>query len=200
MTKRKTKLLVTAAITIFTLISLLVVANAATDGNIIKFIMGGKELEGEFNDYVDGEGYRHLTFETVLPILAENYAIIYDVDAPWGENVRVITDDTDPDFMDKLRQYKDARRDPDRAAEAEPEDFGIFLKDSELCEYSFSVGVLNEVGYGTQTGSFGGEFMRVGAAAGMPSAVGDEGDTLYYDYENGIKTLKMSIYYYVGKE
>ena len=198
--KRTKRILVTALITVFALISLFAVANAATDGSIIKFIMGGREIEGDFNDYVDSKGYRHVTFKAVLPIDVEDYAIIYDTDAPWGEGVRVITDETDPDFMDKLRQYKVVHSGPDWK-EANAEDFGLVFKDSEICHVRLS----------SYSAILGGEFMHTGAAAGMPSGFGvslDKADeveedglsphALHYDWENGIKILKETFYYYVG--
>lgn len=111
MTKRKNKfkpLLIAAVIIITSVVSLLTV-NAAIKGEKVKFAMGGEEIEGEFYDYVDGDGYRHISFNAVMPIYEENYAIIYDVDAPSEEAVRVITDETDPEFMGKIRELRNAQ-------------------------------------------------------------------------------------------
>ncbi|MCH5195875.1 MAG: hypothetical protein J1F28_04130 [Oscillospiraceae bacterium] len=111
MTKRKFRLkplIIAAVITILSLVSLFAV-DAAMQGAVVKFFMGGEEIEGEYYDYVDSRGFRHIAFGAVLPIYETNFAIIYDVDAPMGENVRVITDETDPDFMDRLRQLKEAQ-------------------------------------------------------------------------------------------
>lgn len=111
MTKRRfylKPLVIAAAIVAFSALTLVSV-NAAMQGGIVKFFMGGKEVEGEFYDYVDGDGFRRISFGAVMPLYEQNYAIIYDVDAPHEEAVRVITDDTDREFMDKLRSLKEAR-------------------------------------------------------------------------------------------
>ena len=200
-TKRKIKLkplIIAAAVIITSVVSLLTV-NAATQGAVVKFIMGGEEYSGDIYDYVDEDGFRHIGFEVKLPVYEDNYAIIYDVDAPQEENVRVITDETDPEFMSKIRAYADARFNGD----AEYEDFGIVLKDSELCEYS--LGCLTLENGQNQSGAFGGEFMRIGAAYGKPAGSDSENGTYYeWDFENEVykdmKTLRKSIYYYVGKE
>ena len=211
MTKQKTitKRLVAAAITVFTLLFVVTVANAATDGNIIKFIMGGKEIEGDYNDYVDSDGYRRVTFKAVLPIYEENFAIIFDVDAPWGEGVTVITDETDPDFMDRARQYEAAHYPLDeKQGQVNAEDFGLVFKDSEIC--AIYLGDISKPPYSSFHAILGGEFKRTGAAAGKPSGWGgavDEVDEdglpttgFHYDWENEIKTFKVSFFYYVGKE
>lgn len=98
---------VVAAISALTLVSV----NAAMQGGVVKFFMGGKEIEGEFYDYVDGDGFRRVSFGAVMPLYEQNFAVIYDVDAPQEEAVRVITDETDREFMDKLRAYKKAQDD-----------------------------------------------------------------------------------------
>lgn len=110
MTKRKfylKPLVIAAAIAVFSALTLVSV-NAAMQGGIVKFFMGGNEIEGEFYDYVDGDGFRRISFGAVMPLYEQNYAIIYDIDAPQEEAVRVITDETDREFMDKLRAYKKA--------------------------------------------------------------------------------------------
>lgn len=110
MAKRKLRfkpLIITAAVILASVVSLLTV-NAASGGAVVKFFMGGDEIEGGYRDYVDHDGYRHVSFEATLPLYEENFAIIFDVDAPSEEAVRVITDDTDPDYIDRLRQYRDA--------------------------------------------------------------------------------------------
>lgn len=111
MTKRRFKakpLIIAAAVIIFSAASLFTV-NAAMQGAVVRFFMGGEEIEGEYYDYVDGDGYRRVSFGAVMPLYEQNFAVIYDVDAPQGENVRVITDATDPEFMDKLRSFKEAQ-------------------------------------------------------------------------------------------
>ena len=237
MTKRKRRLkplIIAAAVMIF-MLALVVTVNAATEGGLVKFFMGGKEIGGDYSDYVDHKGYRHISFAATLPIYEENFAIIFDVDAPREEAVRVITDDTDREFMDRIRQYRDAeekffkdlkawyaennitiedRENPDsefnktpHSAEAllgrpfpEPEDFGLVFKESELCQYR--LGYVTKVdGFDHKDGQFGGEFMQTGAAWGHPSGSDDEHpNECYYDWENEIKTFRVSYFYYVGKE
>lgn len=183
---------VASAATLFTV-------NAATDGNLVKFLFKGNEYEGDTYDYVDHNGFRHIGFEVKVPVFEDNYAIIYDVDAPQGENVRVITEESDPELMAKIKAYAAARFN----SNVNYKDFGIVLKDSELCEYS--VGYMDEEHAHNQQGSFGGEFMRTGAAAGKPSGgnCGETDGTFYeWDFENEkyyeMKTIRQSIYYYVG--
>lgn len=218
-TKRKLRfkpLVIAAVIMIFSMTSLVIV-NAATQGALVKFLMGGEKIEGDFNDYVDEQGFRHVSFSAVLPIYEANFAIIYDVDAPQGENVRVITDETDRDFMDKLRRYREAIEATNgklvyntsgegysgRLETADlppkPEDFGLVFKDSELC--TFSLGFIGEIytEHNTFFGELGGEFKRTGAAFGKPTGT-DEINGFSFDWENETKTYTNSFYYFVGKE
>lgn len=107
-TKRKIKIkpLIIAAAVVAAMTATLFTVNASMEGNLVKFLIGGQEVEGGYRDYVDHDGYRHVSFEATLPLYEENFAVIYDVDAPTQEEaVRVITNDTDPDFIDRLHQY-----------------------------------------------------------------------------------------------
>lgn len=229
MTKRKRRLkplIIAAAVMIF-MLALVVTVNAATEGGLVKFFMGGREIEGDYDDYVDHEGFRHITFSAVIPIDADNFAVVYDVDKPWGENVRVITEEADPEFIGNIRKFRDASdkfsRDLDawydehnitqedirdlnsefnktfNSAEAvgrpcpDPEDFGLVFKDSELCSYRFVNGEVRSGGF------LGGKFMDMGNASGKPTEVGKSGK-IKYDPENGTKTFKETILFYVGKE
>ena len=212
MTKRRFRLkplIIAAVIIILSAVSLLTV-NAATQGEWVRFFLRGEEIEGEYYDYIDEDGNRQISFSAVLPIDAENFAVIYDVDAPLGENVRVITDETDPDFMEKLRLYKDADfnvGEAARKAALQPgearitqytppdlEDFGLVFKDSEICTYQLYIEENSE--YYSQI--LDGKFMHTGAAEGKPS--GFERSYSHYDRENGTRTFKVKFYYYVGKE
>ena len=189
--KRKFRLkplIITAVIAIFSGVSLLSVS-AAIQENTFNFTIGGSEVEGNFNDYVDSKGYRRVSFEAVLPIDAENYAIIYDVDAPQGENVRVITDDTDTDFMERLRHYIMESRQNSNFEDVQAEDFGLVFKNSEYCLFSWKFGSSGG------SGGFGGKFMDTEII--KPNGFHEEFD---YDYENGTKKLKQSFFYYVGKD
>lgn len=116
MTKRKLRFkpLIIAAIVVAVSALSLVTVNAAPKGIPVKFIMGGEEIEGEYIDYVDGDGFRRISFNAVVPLYEQKYAIICDVDAPQGENVRVITEETDPEFFENLRLYIEAK---DKASE-----------------------------------------------------------------------------------
>lgn len=188
LTKRKFSskpLIIAAAIAIVSGVSLLSVS-AAIMVTTVSFFMSGEELDGEYFDYVDSGGYRHISFRAVLPIDENNFAIIYDIDAPQGENMRVITDETDPDFMEKLRLYRNTVM---GRQEAGTDDFGLVFKDSELCSYRLA----------DESGSFGGtrggNFMHT--VEGKASGYAEE---YSYDDLNKTKTFKETFYYYVGKE
>ncbi len=165
--------LIAAAVTV-TAAASLVTVNAATRGALVKFVLGGEELCGYYNSYVDSEGYRHINFSAEMPIDADNYVIITDVAAA-SDNVKVLTDIT--------------------VNEVESMEFS----DSETCWYSFTdVPVLLDNGEtvnGSVSGIRGGEFMHIGAAKGMPSG---ENKKFSYDFEKGVKYFTGSIYYYVG--
>ncbi len=207
MTKRRFRLkplIISAVIAAISMASLITV-NAATKGAIVKFFMGGEEFEGECYDYVDEEGYRRMSFDAVLPVYEDSYAIIYDVDAPQGENVRVITEETDPAFMEKLHLYGEERAKASEAKRSEetgnyddylaspspdPEDFGITLKHSEYCVYNLKSG--NKY-YG---GSVGGDFLKTGEDTVKNGLHIKE----HTDYDNGTHTYHHTFYYYAGKE
>ena len=168
-------LIAAAVIAIFSGVSLLS-ASAAIQTYTVDLFMGGREIEGEYSDYVDGKGFRHITFSAVLPMDEENYAIIYDIDAPEGENVRVLTDEEYRDLMEKIRMYHEANNDHFREYGTHPcqhdgiafEDFGIVLKDSEYCSYEWME--RTEDGHVSGGGGgLGGEFLHMGAALKGPS-------------------------------
>lgn len=214
MTKRKIRLkplIIAAVIAIFSGL-LLLSTSAVIQTTTISFFMSGEEHDGVYSDYVDSKGFRHIAFGAVLPLYG-NFAIIYDVDAPQGENMRVITEEADPDFIERIHLFIEARdrywdgielstvtadnvyiyvvegEDPNYP---QPEDFGLVFKDSELCSYSLS---------NLRNGTIGGNFMHTGAAEGKPNGFGvDAPNECHYDYENGIKTYKETFYYYAGKE
>ena len=224
--KTRTKRLVAAAITVFTLLSVVTAANAATEGSVVKFFMEGREIEGDYNDYVDREGFRHIAFSAVLPIDTDNFAVIYDVDKPWGENVRVITEETDPEFIGKIRQYRDAGdkfshdlddwydehnitqediRDPNsefnKTFNSAAEALGRPEPEPEDFGLVFKDSELCSyrfVNGEVRTGGYlGGAFMR-NSSDGKPTEVG--GEQIKYDTGNATKTFNEYIHYYVGKE
>ena len=203
-TKRKIRLkplIIAAVIAVLSGVSLMS-ACAAIQETMVRFFMGGKEIEGGYSDYVDGRGYRHITFSTVLPMDEENFAVIIDVDAPQGENVRVLTDEPYRDLMEKIRMCHEANADHWREYGDHPcqhdgfavEDF-VGLKDSEFCEYEWSERTDEYVQSGG--GCFGGKVSRTGAAMKKSSEYSAHYD---YDHENNTKTLTVTFYYYVGNE
>lgn len=229
MVKRKLRsktLLITAVVVIFVLASL-VTANAATQGNVVKFFMGGKEVEGDYNDYVDSEGFRHVTFSAVIPIEADNFAVVYDVDKPWGGNVRVITEEVDPEFIQKIRQYRDASDEFFKDLKVWYEENNIAKEDMEDpdSEFNKTYNSTEAVGrpcpepedfglvfkdsefcsYRFANGSdrlggfLGGNFMDTDKPDGKPIKFGSGGE-IEYNLEAGTKTFKETICYYVGNE
>ncbi len=219
----KLKLLIAAAaISAASMVTLLVVGNAAPEPTIVKFTMCGEEIEGEYRDYVDSKGFRQISFSAVMPMDDRNFAIIFDVDAPRGENVRVITNDMDPDFIENLYLFKEAEEkawetaektitvtedgvrieESDNYPETDPEDFGLFFKDSEICIVRLSY-IDEETGnLVSHDLSIGGNFMHMGAADDKPSGCGgkDHPNICHYDLENRIMTWKNTLHYYVGKD
>ncbi len=195
----RSKPLFVAAVTIIASLLLLLTVNAATQGAVVKFFMGGDELEGEYSDYVDGDGFRHVSFSAIMPIDEKNFAVIFDVDAPYEEAVRVITDETDPEFMDKIRRYNDECF--EYSTLPDPEKFGLVFKDSEHCTYSLSFDT-KDGGSCISGGGFGGKFMNIGAATKHPTEVRitETYNDCTYDPENKTKTYWHTFYYYVGKE
>lgn len=220
MTKRQFgfKPMLIASVILITSLALLLTGNADIEPEKVNFVIGGKEIEGEYYDYVDGDGFRHISFSAVMP-LCTDYAIIYDVDAPSEEAVRVITDETDSEFMDKLRRYRDAYENdwvPEEVRVDEndvtirkgepiyPEDYGLVLKDSELCSYYFPILYEDSTFRGSGQGFIGGKFMHTGVAEGHPNGGGsgdsDNPDNGRIDYENETVVHNEHFYYYVGRE
>ncbi len=221
MIKRRLRLkplIAAAVIMIISAVSLLMVVSAAPKATIVKFIKNGEEIEGECYDYVDSEGFRRISLSAVMPKPDANYAIIFDVAAPRGENVRVITRDTDPEYLENLRLYREAEDKAWETAEKtttvtedgvvveesvnfpeiDPEDFGIVLKDSELCMVFFRVD--GDYGWTSTCGfEIGGNFMHMGDAEGKPSGSGDPSDVCRIN-KDGTITWKVSFYYYVGND
>lgn len=200
---RSKPLLIAAAVCIASAVTLLTV-NAATRGAVFDFFTGGEKIEGEYYDYVDRKGLRHISFEATVPLYEDNYAIIYDVSAPREEAVRVITEDTDPKFMEKLRKYTEAVWAYYDAHEytQDPEDdfpdsteFGLVFKDSEMCMYNVAFPPNHPISSG-EWGSVGGKFMNSGS--GHPSAVIHQ--NVVIDRENETKLFREAFYYYAGKD
>ncbi len=246
MTKRKLRFkpLIIAAIAVAVSALSLVTVNAATKGAVVKFFMGGEEIEGEYYDYVDEEGFRRVSFGAVMPLYENNYALFYDVDAPQGENVRVLTPKSDPEFFENLGLYREAQDkaiednkamwakieawkgdfdksygyvwdavkqeaiesgiiDPSEMPEfPKPEDYGFVFKDSELCLWRYGfIDKDDPSHFRLHDGQFGGKFLQTGAAYGKPSGIGaKDPNECHYDYENETQTIKITFYYYVGKE
>lgn len=182
---------VASAATLFTV-------NASMEGNLVRFFVGGEEVEGSRRDYVDHDGYRHVSFEAVVPLEFNNYALIVDVDADNDEFVRVFTEDTDPEFLNKVRQYNNAAK---LESDCEPEDFGIVLTDSQELMWEFFETEVNSNGvemcYG-ESGVYSGKFKYQTSPHGTTysSSKGQKDE----DYENNTKTLVLSYVFYVGKD
>lgn len=180
-------LLIAAVMTIISL-SLITVGYAATQNSAINFVMGGRAVEGEYYDYIDKKGFRHISFSAELPIYVENFVVIYDIDAPKGENVRVITEDTDPDFVEKLRLYLEQ---VNNNIPADPEEFGLVFKDSEFCTYRWMYSPGHFGG-----GEICGNFRYLEAADGKAPGLSEEYSN--FDYKKGTKIFRETFYYYVG--
>lgn len=203
--KRKIRLkpLIIAAVIMATSAVLLFTASGSTKEAIFNFVLDGEKIECKCEDYVDAKGYRRVTFGATLPIYATNFAWIYDVDAPRDKALRFVTDETDSEFMNKLRRYIESDY-----KTREPEDFGLIFKDSEICEYH--IGYLSwDNGFYSTDGVLGGDFMHTGAAYGHPSGTGGIGTdsdgedneyNIHYDRETQTKTWRERFYYYIGKE
>lgn len=239
------KPLIIAAAAVVASAATLFTVNASMEGNLVRFFINGEEVEGEHRDYVDHDGYRHVTFEAVVPLELTNYAVIVDVDNP-EEFVRVFTEDTDPEFLDSIRQYLEASTewsrkswelykeacawkgvewesvrqkmgvldqiyeeavaagalDPaDRPIYPTPEDFGIYLTDTQELLWEFywteteSNGVVMCHGEG---GGYSGKFKYnrfVPEAKKYTACMG----TKNRDYENNTKTLVLTYVFYVGE-
>ncbi len=211
MTKRKIRIkpLIIAAAAVAAMTATLFTVNAASGGNLVRFFIGGKEVEGGYRDYVDHDGYRHVMFDAVVPGSAENYAVVFDIDEPdYEKAVRVLTDESDPEFFEKLKTHHKeneqimSEREALKAAGASedelPEylDLDITFKDSEYCAWEmkdeeWEPGKMH--GFG---GGMGGRFMNTGSAAGKPSS------SMHSEHlnEDGTKTLHFELEYYVGLE
>lgn len=243
-TKKRLKPLIIAAAAVVASAATLFTVNASMEGNLVRFFINGEEVEGEHRDYVDHDGYRHVTFEAVVPLELTNYAVIVDVDNP-EEFVRVFTEDTDPEFLDSIRQYQAAsiecgrktwglidkacewkgvdRKtinnmsvldqiydeavaagaiDPaDRPTDPTPEDFGIFLTDSQELIWEFYWTDVNSNGVEMCHGNSGGysgkfKYQKTPKGKNYRSSTG----TKNRDYENNTKTLVLSYVFYVGKD
>ena len=175
---KKFRPLFIAAIALISVLSVITVS-AVLKGEPINFLMGGKNVEGEFIDQTNKEGYRNVSFRAEIPIDADNFAVIFDIDAKEGENVRVITDETDLEFMNKLRKRMNIIKDD--------ENDDIQLKYSELVVFELSTPGRS------CGGTIGGEFFNSGAAVGKPSKFVRE-----YEYKETTKILKVTFSYYAG--
>ena len=177
---KKFRPLFIAAIALISVLSVFITVSAVLKGEPINFLMGGKNVEGEFYDQINKEGYRNISFRAEIPIDANNFAVIFDIAAKEGENVKVITDETDLEFMNKLRKRMNIIKDYKI-------DDNIQLKDSELVAFE-----LTRPG-GSCGGTIGGEFFNSGAAYGKHSKFVEE-----YEYKETTKILKVTFSYYVG--
>lgn len=186
---------------------------SATRGNFVKFFAGGKEVEGEYRDYVDHDGYRHVSFEAVVPIDLENYAILIDVDEPdYEKAVQVFTEENAPELFERIAEnyYEHDKIERERnalKAAGVPEDelpvlyynldLGIEMKFSEYLAWSWHESYYDDNGKEWKTGwsgTKGGEFMSVS---------GKSSECRSYTKshkEDGTRTIREEFYYYVGEQ
>ena len=93
----KTKKTVFSTIAALALIVVLAVcfsmkAAAKVSGEELTFSIRGQEYRGEFIDETNRHGNRHVEVISYLPIDTSNYAMIVDLDAPVGDNIKIIDD------------------------------------------------------------------------------------------------------------
>lgn len=199
------KPLMMAAAAVVASMATMFTVNAATNGSLVKFLFKGEEYSADTCDYIDEDGFRHVTFDAVVPIEAESFAVIFDVDEPdYEKAVRVLTDESDPEFLEKLRAHEEYMQtvveiyelrevgiDAELPEVLQFEDFGIVLKDSEICIYEVMVGKASEDGY-----SHHGAFMTAAHAA--KRNVGTRSVVNFVNVEDGTRTIHEEIEYYVG--
>lgn len=94
----KSKKFFFSTVVVFALIAVLAVclpknATAKVNGEKVTFSIRGQEYQGEFSDEIDSRGNHHIEFISYLPINMSNYAVVVDVDAPVGDNIKIIDDD-----------------------------------------------------------------------------------------------------------
>lgn len=94
----KTKKIFIPVIIVFALIAVLAVcftpkASAELSGEMITLNIRGHEIEGEYIDVVDDSGNRHIELRSDVPVEIARYAVIINVDAPFGDNITIIDDD-----------------------------------------------------------------------------------------------------------
>lgn len=191
--------------------------NAAMKGAVVDFFMGKEKHEGDYIDYVDGNGYRHISFRTTLPLFEQNYMVIIDVDKQGADAVTFFTKDDNPEYFGRLEEYDKALKEHNASLPftneeegikmsddcPQPKDFGLVFKDSEICFYS--IGFLAEDDFDLGDGYLGGNFMFIGEAGKHPSGAGGDPDTelpgdWHYDWENETQQANFQLFYYVGKE
>lgn len=232
MPKRKIKFkpLIIAAVIAAASLALLITVNAAPKGRPVEFVIGGKETEGECLDYVDRKGYRRVSFGTVVPFGVEFFAMIYDVDAPKEEALRIITPDTDPEFLDNLQKYlaasdawfeeekelmyeeNDVPQDGELSGfEADTRVWGADPRNAPQPEDFGIVLKTSEIcSYDIVRYSDNGDYSGGGSGTlggdflttgtGENHPSGGGGNGGAIDYENKTFETGMSFYYYVGKE
>ena len=73
---KKFRPLFIAAIALISVLSVFITVSAVLKGEPINFLMGGKNVEGEFIDQINKDGYRNVSFRAEIPIDANNFAVI----------------------------------------------------------------------------------------------------------------------------
>lgn len=215
--KRKSVKLILVAAVIAAASAATIISGNASGGKFFTLTLFGEEVEGEYRDYVDHDGYRHVTYEVVVPIDLENYALLIDVDEPDPEKaVQVFTEETHPEIFAKIEECEvaydkayNARRELKKAGVPDEElpevrndllgdNYGIELTDSQYFSLTWSGSYTDENGMKWNLGfghNFGGEFLNV-------KGKDHEARTFFNDNRNeeeGTKSIGLEFIYYVGK-
>lgn len=186
----KTKKIIFSAIAVFSVIAVLAVCfsikgAAAVSGEKLTFSVRGQELQGEYIDEINSRGYRHIEFISYVPTDMSDYAVIINVDAPVGENIKVIDDEK---TLDKFGCPADGAEN----------DFEV--ADNEICYFTRSETMsANEDPADSVNhdwgGIRGGRFLSSGKAAHKSS---DRSVNYDYDCDNGMTRVTCEMNYYVG--
>lgn len=94
----KTKKLTLSILAAFVLAGVLAVcfslnAAATVNSEELTLRIHGREIQGEYIDEIDCRGYRHIKLISNIPNDMSDHAVLINVDAPVGENIRVIDDE-----------------------------------------------------------------------------------------------------------
>lgn len=188
----KTKKNIFSAIAVFALIAVLAVcfsinASAAVSGEKLTFSIRGQEMQGEYIDEINSRGYRHIEFISYVPIDMSNYAVIINVDAPFGKNIRVIDDE------ETLEKFGNHEKGVENSFEVADNEICYFERKEVYVKENSADDWVHEWG-----GTRGGEFLRTGKAPFNCFNNTVQSIDYDYDYDNGIMRVTFKMNYYVG--